>query len=70
MESSEQSQDYIKHICSDIVVKSLKTVAASLRNRRGEFLKPVWAPRFDNSTAKTLVYLKAGSITKLVSSLN
>eukprot|EP00957_Ditylum_brightwellii_P082228 6252407-Ditylum_brightwellii.AAC.1 len=70
MESSEQSQDYIKHTCSDIITKSLETVAALLRNRRGEFLKPVWAPWFDDSMAKALVYLKAGSIPKPASSLN
>eukprot|EP00957_Ditylum_brightwellii_P121661 9277902-Ditylum_brightwellii.AAC.1 len=70
MEPSEHSQGYIKDMFSDSVAKSLEIVAALLSNSRGEFLKPVWAPWFDNSIAKALVYLKASSLTTSASSLN
>eukprot|EP00957_Ditylum_brightwellii_P075819 5763177-Ditylum_brightwellii.AAC.1 len=70
MKPPEQSQDYINYICLGIVAKSLETAAALLRNRRGDFLKPVWAPWFDNSTVKVLVYLKADYLTKAANSLS
>eukprot|EP00957_Ditylum_brightwellii_P154484 11756846-Ditylum_brightwellii.AAC.1 len=70
MEPSDQSQDYIKHICLDIITKSLETIAALLRNRRGDFLKLVWTPWFDNLSTKALIYLTAGSLTKAAGSLN
>ena len=49
--------------------KIREVISASSRNNKGDYLKLIFAPWFDNSNNRPILYIKPESITKVAENL-
>eukprot|EP00957_Ditylum_brightwellii_P041262 3123925-Ditylum_brightwellii.AAC.1 len=66
---SNNSSDYIKEVCSDLIGKFIENVYIIAKNCKGEYLKLAWAPWHGVPDTKPLTYTKTNSVCKIAKNL-